>query len=32
MKISYDPAKRDVTLARSGLDFDDAPRARRGNE
>jgi uncharacterized protein len=26
MKISYDPAKRDVTLARRGLDFDDAPR------
>ncbi len=25
MKISYDPAKRDVTLARRGLDFDDAP-------
>jgi uncharacterized protein len=26
MKISYDLAKRDVTLARRGLDFDDAPR------
>jgi uncharacterized protein len=25
MKISYDPAKRDVTLAERGLDFEDAP-------
>lgn len=25
MLISYDPAKRDKTLAERGLDFDDAP-------
>ena len=24
MRISYDPAKRDATLAERGLDFDDA--------
>ena len=26
MRISYDPEKRQTTLERRGLDFDDAPR------
>lgn len=30
MKISYDPAKRDRTLAERGLDFDDAAKLFAG--
>ena len=30
MRISYDPAKRDQTLAERGLDFDDAAQVFKG--
>jgi uncharacterized DUF497 family protein len=30
MKLSYDPAKRAMTLAERGLDFEDAPRLFAG--
>lgn len=30
MKLSYDPSKRDMTLAERGLDFDDAERVFAG--
>ena len=31
MEISYDPAKRDATLAEHGLDFEDVPKLFEGN-
>ena len=30
MQITYDPAKRDKTLAERGLDFEDAPEVFDG--
>ena len=30
MKITYDPAKRAITLAERGLDFEDAPKVFAG--
>lgn len=32
MKISFDPAKRDATLAERGIDFADAARVMNGTE
>ena len=31
MKISYDPAKRNATLAERGLDFEDVPQLFEGD-